>query len=404
MAGKGVLHNVRVLDFAWWLAAPMTSKCLSQYGAEVIRVETEDYPDILRQLLFKDNEPGPNRSVAFCNYNDGKLGITLNVNHPKGVELAKRLVMISDVVLESFTPRAMRKWGLSYDHLREMKPDIIMMSSCMQGQTGPFAISPGNGAILPALAGISEITGWPDRAPTGVGGPYTDFTSGPMGAAAILSALIHRQRTGEGQYSDMSQNEAGMLFVGTTFLEYTANARVPTRQGNRRPGFAPHGVYPCQGDDAWCTIAVRSEVEWHALCGAMGDPAWTHETRFDTGAQREQHLEALDAHISAWTADQTPHEVVQRLQALGVPSGMVQNARDLARDPQLQHRQHYVTLQHPEIGDNVVDQFGFRLSKTPGGPTRPAPLLGQHNAYVFGELLGISDDEIGTLQVEGVIA
>ena len=237
MAQTGVLHNVRVLDLAWWIAGPMVSKCLAQYGAEVIRVETEDYPDLLRQLLFKDNEPGLNRSVAFGNYNDGKLGISLNINHSKGVDLIKRLVAISDVVIESFSPRAMRKWGLSYEHLCEIKPDIIMLSSCMQGQTGPYAMSPGNGVILPALSGISEVTGWPDRAPTGVGGPYTDFTSGPMGAAAILSALIHRKQTGEGQYIDLSQNEAGMHFVGTAFLEYTANDHLPTRQGNQ-PGVA----------------------------------------------------------------------------------------------------------------------------------------------------------------------
>ncbi|ETX02456.1 MAG: hypothetical protein ETSY2_35535 [Candidatus Entotheonella gemina] len=404
MASHGALHNIRVLDFAWWLAGPMVSKCLAQHGAEVIRVETEDYPDLLRQLLFKDNEPGLNRAVGFANYNDGKLGITLNINHPKGVELAKRLVEISDVVMESFTPRAMRKWGLDYESLRRVKPDIIMLSSCMQGQTGPYAISPGNGAILPALAGISEVTGWPDRAPTGVGGPYTDFTSGPMGAAAILSALIHRQKTGEGQYIDLSQNEAGMHFVGTTYLEYTANDRVPTRQGNRRDGFAPHGVFLCQGDDAWCTISVQTEDEWQALCQAMGQPAWAQAPEYATRAAREQNADALETHVSAWTAAQTPQAVLERLQAVGVPCGMVLNAEALASDPQLKHRQHYVTLQHPDIGDNVVDQFGFRLSKTPGGPKRPAPQVGQHNAYVFGELLGMSADEMAKLQEEGVIA
>ncbi len=404
MAQQGVLHNVRVLDFAWWLAGPMVSKCLTQYGAEVIRVETEDYPDLLRQLLFKNNEPGPNNSVAFANYNDGKLGITLNANHPKGVELIKRLIEISDVVIESFTPRAMRKWGLDYQSIRQFKPDIIMLSSCMQGQTGPFAISPGNGAILPALAGISEVTGWPDRAPTGVGGPYTDFTSGPMGAAAILSALIHRKKTGEGQYIDLSQNEAGMHFVGTTFLEYTANNRAPTRQGNRRDGFAPHGVFPCEGDDAWCTISVRTEDEWQALCRAMGQPAWSQDSQFASRTAREQNADALERHLSAWTATQTPQAVLDCLQAAGVPSGIVKNAQDLASDPQLKHRQHYVTLQHPDIGENVVDQFGFRLSKTPGGPVRPAPQIGQHNAYVFGELLGMSDEEIAKLQEEGVMA
>jgi benzylsuccinate CoA-transferase BbsF subunit len=400
----GVLHHIRVLDFAWYIAGPMIGKYLSQYGAEVIRIETTDYPDLLRQLLFKNNQPDPNLSVAFSNYNDGKLGITLALNHPQGVELARRLVAISDVVIESFTPRAMRKWGLDYASLRQIKPEIIMLSSCMQGQTGPLALSPGNGAILPALAGISEVTGWPDRSPTGVGGPYTDFTSGPMGVAAILSALIHRQRTGEGQYIDLSQNEAGMPFVGTTFLEYTANGRIPTRQGNRRAGFAPHGVYPCQGQDVWCTIAVRSEDEWQALCRVMGQPAWTQEARFATRMAREQHLEELDRRIAAWTAQYTPQEVWQRLQEAGVPSGLVQNARDLASDPQLQHRGHYATLQHPAIGANVVDQLGFTLSKTPGGATRPAPLVGQHNAYVYGTLLGLSDAEIASLEAQGVLA
>ncbi len=404
MAAKGVLHNVRVLDFAWWLAGPMASKCLTQYGAEVIRVETEDYPDLLRQLLFKDNEPGVNRSVAFANYNDGKLGITLNVNHPQGVALAKRLIEICDVVIESFTPRAMRKWGLDYESLCKVKPDIIMMSSCMQGQTGPYAISPGNGAILPALAGISEVTGWPDRAPTGVGGPYTDFTSGPMGAAAILSALIHRKRTGEGQYIDLSQNEAGMHFVGTTYLEYTAKDRVPTRQGNRRDGFAPHGVFPCQGEDVWCTISVQTEPQWQALCRAMVQPTWAQAPEFGSRASREQHAETLEQHVSAWTATQTPQAVLDGLQAAGVPCGMVLHAEALSSDPQLKHRQHYITLQHPDIGENVVDQFGFRLSKTPGGPKRPAPQVGQHNAYVFGELLGMGAEEIAKLQEEGVIA
>jgi crotonobetainyl-CoA:carnitine CoA-transferase CaiB-like acyl-CoA transferase len=403
-APHGVLHGIRVLDFAWYIAGPMIGKYLSQYGAEVIHVETVLYLDLLRQLLFKDNQPDPDRSVAFSNYNDGKLGITLNLNHPKGVDIARRLIAISDVVIESFTPRAMRKWGLSYEQVRQVKPDIIMLSSCMQGQTGPYANSPGNGVILPALAGMSEITGWPDRAPTGVGGPYTDFTSGPMGMAAILSALIHRKRTGEGQYIDLSQNEAGMHFTGTVFLEYTANGRIPTRHGNRRPGFAPHGVYPCQGDDAWCTIAVHTEAQWQALCRVMGSPAWTQETRFATRAARETHAEELDQLLGAWTVQQTAREVMQRLQAGGVPAAVVQNARDLASDAQLQHRQHYVTLQHPVIGANVVERLGFQLSTTPGGPEHPAPRLGQHNAYVYGTLLGMNAAEMAKLVEEEVIA
>ncbi len=225
-----------------------------------------------------------------------------------------------------------------------------------------------------------------------------------MGAAAIMSALIHRKKTGEGQYIDLSQNEAGMHFVGTTYLEYTANNRIPTRQGNRREGFAPHGVFPCEGEDTWCTISVQTEEQWQALCRTMGEPDWTRAPEFASRSAREQHAEALETHVAAWTTTQTPQIVFERLQAVGVPCGMVLNADALSSDPQLKHRQHYVTLQHPDIGENVVDQFGFRLSKTPGGPKRPAPQLGQHNAYVFGELLGMEAEEMAKLQEEGVIA
>jgi benzylsuccinate CoA-transferase BbsF subunit len=404
MPGQGVLAGIRVLDFTWVWAGPIIGRHLADYGAEVITVENGDYLDLARQILCKDNVADPDMAVAFTNYNAGKKSLTLNMAMPEAIDLIKRLLAISDIVVESMTPRAMRKWGLNYEALRQIKPDIIMLSTCMQGQTGPYCMSPGNGAILPALSGISELTGWPDRGPVGQGGPYTDFLAGAMGAAAIMTALVHRQRTGEGQYIDMSQNECAMHFITTAFLDYSANGRIATRLGNQRPGFAPHGVYRCQGDDAWCTIAVRTEPEWHALCEVMGHPAWTQDSRFTSGAAREVHSAALDACMTAWTSQLPAQEVMARLQRAGVSAAMVHNAQTLDADPQLAHRQHYARLQHPRIGANVIDNYGFRLSATPGRIESSSPLLGQHNAYVLGELLGLSSADMARLQESGVVA
>ena len=403
MTDTGLLSGIRVLDFTWVWAGPIMCRHLVDYGAEVITIENPDYIDLARQLLFKDGEYDPDMAVAYTNFNAGKKSITLNMAEPKAVDIIKQLVAMSDVVIESMTPKAMRNWGLTYEDLCRIKPNIIMLSTCMQGQTGPYSMSPGNGAILPALSGISEVTGWPDRGPTGQGGPYTDFLAGAMGAATIMTALVHRERTGEGQYIDMSQNECAMHFLTTAFLDYSANGRIATRVGNRRLGFAPHGVYRCQGEDEWCSIAVRTDEEWQALCAVMGTPAWTLEARFANRESRERHAEALDSHVAAWTTQRPAQTVMEHLQQAGVPAALVHTADTLEHDPQLTHRQHYARVQHPRIGENVIDNYAFRLSATPGGVTEPAPLLGQHNDYVLGELLGLSPDEIAQLTEAGVV-
>ncbi len=404
MTGQGVLSGIRVVDFTWVWAGPMAVRHLADYGAEVITIENPEYIDLARLLIYKDGEYDPDMAVAYTNFNAGKKSLTLNMAEPEAVEIVKRLIAISDVVVESMTPKAMRRWGLTYEDICRIKPDIIMLSSCMQGQTGPYNMSPGNGAILPALSGITEVTGWPDRGPTGQGGPYTDFLAGAMGAAAVVTALVHRERTGEGQYIDMSQNECSMHFLTSAFLDYSANGHVATRMGNRRPGFAPHGVYRCQGEDAWCTIAVRSDAEWQALCDVMGRPEWTSQVRFAVREAREAHSAELDVHIEAWTTHLQAQEVMDRLQQAGVPAAIVHNAATVDSDPQLMHRQHYARLQHPRIGPKTVDNYGFRLSATPGGAQEPAPLLGQHNDYVLGELLGMAPKDIERLKAVGVVA
>jgi benzylsuccinate CoA-transferase BbsF subunit len=404
MAAQGILAGLRVIDFTWVWAGPIIGRHLADYGAEVITIENSDYIDLARQLLFKDNVYDPDMAVAFTNYNAGKKSLTLDMAQPEAIDIVKRLVAISDILVESMTPKAMRKWGLSYEEICRIKPDIIMLSTCMQGQTGPYNMSPGNGAILPALSGITELTGWPDRDPVGQGGPYTDFLAGAMGAAAVVTALVHRERTGTGQYIDMSQNESSMHFITTAFLDYSANGRIATRMGNRRPGFAPHGVYRCQGDDTWCTIAVHTEEEWQALCGVIGYPAWTQDEQFATRTAREVHSDLLDTYITAWTEQFSAQEVMDRLQRVGVPAAVVHNAATLNADPQLAYRQHYVQVEHPKIGPNVIDNYGFRLSATPGGVCKPAPLLGEHNDYVLGELLGMTSEEIARLKEAGVVA
>lgn len=408
MAGQQVLEGIRVVDFTWVWAGPIMGRHLADYGAEVISIESTQYVDLARQLIYQDGEADPDMAVAYTNFNAGKKSLTLNMAMPEALDIVKRLIAVSDIVVESMTPKAMRKWGLTYEQLCQIKPDIIMLSSCMQGQTGPYHMSPGNGAILPALSGLSEITGWPDRGPSGHGGPYTDFIAGAMGAAALMTALVHRQRTGQGQYIDMSQNESSMHFLTTAFLDYTANGRSATRMGNRRPGFAPHGVYPCQprGDEeeSWCTLAVRTDAEWQALCAVLGHPSWTRESHFATLQDRENHTQELDTHIAAWTSQFPAQDVMQRLQQGGLAAAIVHTVATLDTDPQLAHRQHYARLQHPRIGTNVIDNYGFRLSATPGGVRTPSPLLGQHNVEVLQTILGMSVSEIARLQEAGVFA
>lgn len=404
MTAQGVLHGIRVLDFTWVWAGPIMCRHLADYGAEVVTIENPDYIDLARQLIYKDGEYDPDMAIAYTNFNAGKKSISLNMAEPEAIDIVKRLVSTSDVVIESMTPKAMRRWGLTYDDLRQIKPDIIMLSTCMQGQTGPYSMSPGNGAILPALAGISEVTGWPDRGPTGQGGPYTDFLAGAMGAAAVMTALVHRERTGEGQYIDLSQNECSMQFLIPAFLDYSANGRVASRLGNRRPGYAPHGVYRCAGDEeSWCTISVRTDAEWQSLCEVLGQPDWTQDAKFATQQSREAHAEVLDAHLTSWTEQYSAHQVMERLQRVGVPAAVVLDAAGLDTDPQLAHRQHYARTDHPRIGENIIDRYGFRLSATPDAVEVPAPLLGQHNDYILGGLLGLSQENIDRLTTAGVV-
>jgi benzylsuccinate CoA-transferase BbsF subunit len=397
MATKQALHGIRVLDFSWFGAAPIGTKWLADHGAEVIRVESMTRLDLLRVFgasHFRDYTPDLDGSGFFNDFNSSKYGITLNLNHSEGVGIARRLVAMSDVVIDSFTRKAMRKWGLYYDDLVQIKPDIIVVNASQQGHTGPHADYLGFGYNLQALSGVNHLTGHPEGYPLGTSVNYPDFVLPMFVASVIMSALLYRRRTGKGQHIDLSQYQAMVSVLGPTLMDYMVNGRVQSRTGGRSPAAAPHGVYRCQGDDRWCVIAVYTDQEWAALCRVMGHPAWAQETRFSMLTGRLQHVEELDRQLGEWTAQQTPEAVMHLLQEAGVAAGVVQNAQDLLEDdPQLRHREHYRLLDHPVTGATLYMGPAFTLSSTPAR-LRPAPCLGQHNTYVYGKLLGMSDAEI----------
>ncbi len=401
---KKVLEGVKVADFCWALAGPRSTKVLSDFGAVVIKIESKSRKIDNQRVSppFRDNIPGVNRSSIFNPYNTGKLSLTLNLAHPKGIEVAKRLVAWADVVTDNFAGGAMERMGLGYGELKAINPDIIMLSACMQGQTGPHSILPGFGGQLVALAGFRHITGWPDREPAGLE-VYTDFMTSYFAVPAIIAALLYRRRTGKGQYLDLSQYEGSLHFLAPLLLDYAVNQRVANRMGNRFDNAVPHGAYRCRGEDRWCAIAVFTDGEWASFCKVIGNPTWTREHRFATLALRKENEEELDRLIETWTIKQVPEDTMGLMQSAGVAAGVVENVEDsMEKDPQLKHRNFYLKLPHPELGEYIAFGHPFQLSKTPYELKR-SPLLGEHNEYILKEILKMSDDEIAQLVIDTVI-
>ena len=404
MDRRYAFEGVKVADFAWVGVGPITTKYLADHGATVIRVESHVRPDVLRLAPpWRDGEPGLDRSQFFASYNTSKYGVTLDLAKPKAQDLARRLVAWADVVVESFTPKAMPKWGLDHDSLRRVKPDLIMLSTCQQGQTGPHAEYPGFGQLMASLTGFYHIAGWPDRAPAPPYGAYTDFIAPRFAACALMAALDYRRRTGRGQYIDLAQYEAALHFLATELLDYRVNGRVRGRAGNRSTTRAPHGVYRCRGEERWLAVSVADEEQWRALCRVMGEPAWTADRRFATLGDRLSNADELDARLQDWTAEQEADEAMERLQRAGVAAALVQNCLDLHQDPRLTAWGFFHFLEHKEMGPSPYEGHQFRLSRTPGELRFAAPAMGQHNAYVFKEVLGLGDEEIARLTDEQVI-
>lgn len=397
------LAGVKVLDFSWVIVGPLAVRYLADYGATVVKIDSTSRVDTARTLgPFKDAQPGPERSALYANVNAGKLGLTLNLAKPEGCAVARRLVQWADVVVENYSPRAMRAWGLHYEALRAINPSIIMMSTCLNGQTGPHANLAGFGTMGGALGGFAEMHGWPDRSPAGAGA-YTDYVAPKFIASAILAALDHRRRTGEGQFIDLSQSEASLHFLGPALLDYTVNGRVQTRAGNFDPHYAPHAVYPAAGTDRWVAIACADEAQWQALCHATGHREWLSDPRFATFADRVANREALDAAIAAWTRERDVAAIEQTLQAAGVPVHRSSTSADAFADPQLAFRGHFVTVEHGALGPVPVEGSRMRFSRTPARITRAGPTFGQDNERVLRDILGMNDEEIAELVANGVL-
>lgn len=410
-----VLSGIRVIDFSWWVAGPQATRIMADFGAEIIKVETKT-PHVYRmtspwrkqgvQLPDQSHVDSPNLSGTFNNQNRNKLGITLNVKDSRGMALLRKLIAVSDVVIENFSSRVMESWDLGYEQLKTLKPDIIYVSLAGMGHWGRDRDIQTMGPIVQALSGLTWMSGFPDLPPAGWGYSFMDHMGGYFAATAITAALYHRQQTGQGQWIDISQTEAGNTLLGAEVLEYTVTGNARTRNGNRleHPAAAPHGAYRCIGDDRWIAISVFGEEEWQALCEAMGQPEWAHDPRFDTHLGRVAHQDDLDRFLEGWTSTQEDYALMDLLQRHGVAAGVVQNGVDrFLRDPQLRERGMFVTVEHPEMGLTPVEGMPVHLSETSATFRRGAPLLGEHNAEVLSRVLGLSEEEIAALAQDGVI-
>jgi benzylsuccinate CoA-transferase BbsF subunit len=406
MTGQA-LSGLRVVDFTWAGVGPLFTKYLADFGAEVIRVESRTHPDSFRSAPpFVEDRVGDERSGYFLNLNTSKLHVTLNLGQVRARELARRLIARADVVAENFSAHVMEDWQLTYDDLRQETPSLIMVSLSLQGRSGPQRHRRGFGTVLQAAAGLVHLTGWPDRPPSIPGVAYTDWTTPFFGLVALLAALDHRQRTGQGQYIDVSNLAAGVNCLDTAILDYTVNGRGQSRAGNEwmvgdMPAAAPHGVFRCQGTEHWCAVAVLNDQEWERFCVALGRPPWTRDPRFATALGRVRHRDELHTHVETWTTQHTAEDVMARLQAAGIAAGVVQNAADLAADAQLEHRGQAIFLDHPEVGVQRYDAPAFRLAASPA-QLRPVPTMGQDNARVFKGLLGLTEAEYAALAHQGV--
>ena len=396
--------GVKIADFSWVWAGPTSAKYLADHGATVVRVESLNRPDLVRSIgPYKDDETGPNRTHSFNDVNTSKLGVTLNLKTPEGLAIAKRLLSWADLCLDSFTPGTMDDLGIGYKTARELNPSIIMVSTCLMGQTGPASKFAGYGFHAGAVAGFYEITGWPDLPPDGPWTAYTDAVAPRMLSSIMMAALDHRRRTGQGQFIDAGQMEMVLPFLAPQMIDFNINGRVATRNGNLSDTATPHGAYPCAGEDQWCAIAVESEEQWGGFKKVLGDPDWAQDSRFDTVEGRLEHHVEMDRNIAEWTSDLPPREVMRLMQLEGVPSGMVQRSSDLMQDPQLTHRRLFRDLDHPETGVTPYTGHLFSIRGYDSGPRFAAPMLGQHNEQVLKEILGISDDEIAEAIIAGAL-
>jgi benzylsuccinate CoA-transferase BbsF subunit len=398
------LDGIRVADFCWAWAGPYGALQLAHLGAEVIRIETSTRLCPSRLIPpWADNERGINRAGYFNQYNQGKRSLTLDLKKPEAINIAQKLVAKSDVVIENFAAGVMDKMGLGYEELCKIKADIIMASLSGYGAVGPEKGYVSYGPPQVALSGMSSLTGYQGGGPQQAGFSYGDPNGGVHGTFAILCALLHRAKTGQGQYIDLSQREACAMLLPEGLIEYAMNGTQPPRTGNRDPYMTPHNVFRCQGEDRWVSIAVGNDEEWQRLCTAMDQPDLAMDSRFATLAARKENEDSLEQLITAWTQERSAEAATHCLQQAGVAAYPALDGRDILANPQVEARGFFVELEHPEVGKRRHLGIPWKMSRTPCEVRRPAPTLGQDNEYVLGNILGLSQEAISSLQEREVL-
>ncbi len=398
------LAGVKLLDFFWVVAGPAASRTLADFGATVVHVECTRRVDTIRTIPpWYGGVPSPEASGPMQGANAGKLCVTVDLANPASRPVLDALVRWADVVTESFAPGVMARAGLDYASLCKLRPDAILISSALMGQSGELRDFAGFGNLAAAVTGFQHLAGWPDRPPCGPAGAYTDYIAARYNAVAILAALEHRERTGQGQWIDQSQAESAFHFLAPAWLDWTMNGRAPERMANDDVEMFPHGVFPAAGEDRWLALAVRDARDWAALCEALGRGDWRADRSLaDVDTRRARRAE-IDAEISSWSAARDPDRAERELQARGVPAHAVLDMPGLYADPQLRHRGHYVALQHPTLGSVTTEAPRFRLSRTPARVPARAVTFGCDNRHVLGELLGFTPQEIAALEASGAL-
>ncbi len=405
---RSALSGVRVLDLTNLLAGPFPSLLLALLGAEVIKIESLAQLDAARRPPYAYDDP--DASPVFNTINLNKLSVQLNLKQKEAISLVHSLVSISDAVVENMRPGVMDRLGLGYEELRRFNPTLVFASITGAGGSGPESSYPGYAPAFNALSGLGHLTGYPDGPPAELHDSI-DCRVGATAAFALLSGLFHRVRTGEGQFIDLSSRESIAMFTGEALMEFSMNqvrngarnATYANRRGNRSPGMAPHGCYPCEGKDAWVTIAVADDTEWQALCRASSHPEWASDDRFADVSLRLKNQESLDLAIQVWTLTKTPDEATKLLQSAGVAAAPSMTGNDLAENPHLVARGAWQPVEHPVLGRQIVQGPPWILSDTPAVIRSPSPLLGQHNEYVLQGLLGASSAEVAAWQDSGVV-
>ena len=398
------LDGIRVADFCWAWAGPYGALQLAHLGADVIRIESAKRLCPSRLIPpWPDNESGVNRAGYFNQYNQGKRSLTLDLKAPEAIAIAKTLVSKSDIVMNNFASGVMEKLGVGYDVLRRIKPDIIMVSLPGYGTSGPEKDFVSYGPPQVAQSGLSALTGYVGGPPMMAGFSYGDPNGGVHATFAVMAALLHREKTGQGQYIDLSQWEAAIMLLPEALMDYSMNGTQPERMGNRDPHMAPHGVFRSKGDDRWVSLSVRDEAEWQRLCEVMGQPELSSDTRFANLAARKENEAALEEIVTAWTQERTADEATQALQNAAIPAYPALDALDMVNSPHVGARDYFVELEHPEVGTRRHMGIPWTMSRTPCEIRRPAPCLGQDTDAVLTDVVGLSQDEIAALREKDIL-